>query len=210
MVERRESNLQMENSNVKQQQRSLKAPSYIVAAGDPVIPLWEDIKLFHIDDKLLDTSKQFVVCGISMMPRGIDDGDNLIADEIAINKDNLKEGQFYIIKVEPDYYLNEQPLYEFKLRCGIIYVGKSNDPEEIIGKLKKMDSQPEIWLDENQANLREKLKKARNIYPDEDLVLSCTYKYGELRYSFHKATAIKYIAKTIIPWQTPDKRILLN
>lgn len=211
MIERQESNHHTENLNVKQQRRSPRAPSYIVAAGDPVIPLWGDVRLFQIDDKLDEKSRQFAVSGCSMMPKGIEDGDNLIAKTIEIEKDKDIEGLFLIIEVSDDYYNeNEPPLYDYKLRCAIMYVGRQDNPDEIIKTLKTMDSQPGIWLQKNQDNLKEKLNKTRDKYPTEDLVLSCTYKFGELRYSFHKASAVKYVAETRIPWQNHDERISLN
>lgn len=181
-----------------------KAAPYMVTAGDPANDLIDDGRLIHLNQKLPDGKMQFVVCGISMTPRGIEDGDNLIGRPIG-DRQGIKEGQMLIIKVDPKYYPTEKPVYDYKLRCAIMAVDTGMDADAIIEQLKGKDSQPEIWLQENQDNLRAKLEKARSIYPTDKLMLSCTYREGKLCYSFHKIDAVEYIAETRIRREYPNE-----
>lgn len=191
---------------------NIKAPSYLVAAGDPAQNVVADGKLVPLDEEELEGNrKQFLVCGISMTPKDIDDGDRLICCPVLKNEDKqFKEGWFLVIKVDPKYYPDEYPIFEYKLRCSIAPIRKGMQVDEIINLLKSMDSQPEIWLEEYQKILREKLEKARRVYPDDSLILSCTYKNGDLRYSFHQVDAVEYIAETRIPRDLPTERIPLK
>lgn len=82
---------------------------------------------------------------------------------------------------------------------------QGEEADSIIRKLKEMDDHPEIWLSECQENLRAKLAKARSVYPDAKLVLSCTYKNGDLQYSFHKKDAVEYVTETRIQREYPHE-----
>ncbi len=189
--------------------RQVKAAPNMVAAGDPANNLDDDGRLIRLDKQLPEGYMQFIVCGISMTPKGIDDGDNLVCRPIADADFPMKKGMFLIIKVDPDYYKEECPVYDYKLRCAIMDVEQGEEADSIIGKLKDMDDHPEIWLPECQENLRAKLAKARSVYPDAKLVLSCTYKKGDLQYSFHKKDAVEYVAETRIQREYPHEGFAL-
>lgn len=182
----------------------------MVAAGDPANNLDDDGRLIRLDKPLPDGYVQFVVCGISMTPKGIDDGDNLICSPVDKASFFVKEGMFLIIKVDPDYYKDETPVYDYKLRCAIMAIEPGEQADAIIEKVKDIDSHPEIWLTKYQDNLRTKLNKARNVYPDAELVLSCTYKNGDLQYSFHKKDAVEYVAQTRIQREFPHEGFALD
>lgn len=181
----------------------------MVAAGDPANNLDDDGRLIKLDKQLPDGYMQFVVCGISMTPKGIDDGDNLVCRPVDDHDFPINRGMFLIIKVDPNYYKKEAPIYDYKLRCAIMEVEDDKKADDIIGIMKDMDDCPEIWLQECQNNLREKLAKARNVYPHDKLVLSCTYKQGDLQYSFHKKDAVEYIAETRIQREYPHEGFVL-
>ena len=171
-----------------------KADDFCVAAGDPVSESKNcggHIKLVE-HDEASNGDRLFVICGNSMSPKGIDDGDNLFGRKFNLGVDTIYEGDFLILKVDPDYYNGKTPNYDHKLRCAIMTVPKDWAEKRIIDEMKKMDSQPEIWLSSYQKCLHEKLEKARNHYKNKDLILSCTYKNGNLRYSFHDLDYIEY------------------
>lgn len=189
--------------------RQVKAAPNMVAAGDPANNLDDDGRLIRLDKQLPEGYMQFIVCGISMTPKGIDDGDNLICRPIADSDFPMKKRMFLIIKVDPDYYKEECPVYDYKLRYAIMDVEEGEEADSIIGKLKDIDDHPEIWLPECQENLRAKLAKTRSVYPDARLVLSCTYKNGDLQYSFHKKDAVEYVAETRIQREYPHEGFAL-
>lgn len=180
----------------------------MVAAGDPANNLDDDGHLIRLDKQLPDGYMQFIVCGISMTPKGIDDGDNLVCRPVTDHGFQVKKGMFLIIKVDPNYY-KEVPVYDYKLRCAIMDVECGEESDAIIAKMKDMDDCPEIWLPECQNNLKEKLAKARKAYPCDKLVLSCTYKQGDLQYSFHKKDAVEFIAETRIQREYPHEGFAL-
>jgi predicted nucleic acid-binding Zn ribbon protein len=181
----------------------------MVAAGDPTNNIDDDGRLIRLDKQLPDGYMQFVVCGTSMAPKGIDDGDNLVCKPVNSHDFLIKKGMFLIIKVDPNYYKEEVPIYDYKLRCAIMDVECGEKAGDIIMKMKDMDDCPEIWLPECQENLRKKMAKARSVYPLDKLVLSCTYKQGDLQYSFHKKDAVEFIAETRIQREYPHEGFAL-
>lgn len=185
------------------------AKDFCVAAGDPVGEVDADDSLLK-GEKLLSGQSQFVVCGNSMSPKGIDDGDNLIGNKFDLQVDEFHEGDFLILKVDPNYYEGETPNYSHKLRCAILRVPKDWTEKRIVEELKTMDSQPEIWLKSYRKCLHDKLEKARKHYSDRDLILSCTFKNGDLRYSFHDINYIEYKVVASIEVDSRTKRSFLN
>ena len=186
-----------------------KAPEHCVVAGDPASGTVSCLSTIDVGANIGEGKRQFVVCGNSMSPRNIDDGDNLITSPINAEKDIIQEGDFLVVRVDPTYYEGEIPLFDYKLRCAIMVVEQSWSDNDIIEKLKDMDSQPEIWLGMYQRNLREKFRKARHHYPTGKLMLSCTYKNGILRYSFHKLDFIAYRADELVKPEKPEEPIKL-
>lgn len=196
-------------ADILNEEQPKKAPEHCVVAGDPASGTVSCLSTINIGTKIGEDKRQFVVCGNSMSPRNIDDGDNLIASRINAESDIIKEGDFLVVKVDPSYYEGETPLFDFKLRCAIMIVEDGWSDDDIIKKLKDMDSQPEIWLGMYQRNLREKFHKARRHYPTGKLMLSCTYKNGILRYSFHKLDFIEYRADELVKPEKPEEPIKL-
>lgn len=84
--------------------RQVKAAPNMVAAGDPANNLDDDGRLIRLEKQLPVGYTQFIVCGISMTPKGIDDGDNIVCRPIADSDFPMKKGTFLIIKVDPAYY----------------------------------------------------------------------------------------------------------
>lgn len=187
-----------------------KADDCCVAAGDPVSEVNDCTGLIDINNNhFSDGLKQFVTCGNSMSPKDIDDGDNLLGRKFDMGADRINEGDFLILKVDPNYYSGETPNYLHKLRCAIMTVPKDWSEQMIIDKMKEMDSQPEIWLRSYQKGLRTKLDKARRHYKNTDLILSCTYKNGRLCYSFHDLRFVEYKVIAQIKRDNPEKIVNL-
>lgn len=196
-------------ADILNEEQVTKAPDCCVVAGDPASGSISNASPINTGVTLSENKRQFVVCGNSMSPRNIDDGDNLIVSLINPLRDPINEGDYLVVKVDPTYYEKEKPLFEYKLRCAIMVIEDGWTEDQIIEKLKEMDSQPEIWLGMYQRNLRKKFRKARRHYSDGELMLSCTYKNGILRYSFHKLDFIKYKADELIKPEKPERKIKL-
>lgn len=110
-----------------------KADDCCVVAGDPVSHVNNVTGLVDVKDiQLSDGLKQFVTCGNSMSPKDIDDGDNLIGRRFEMGADKTNEGDFLILKVDPNYYDGETPNYLHKVRCAIMTVPKDWSAEMII------------------------------------------------------------------------------
>lgn len=186
-----------------------KVESYLVAAGDPASSMPHYDHLIELEDSVRKGRKQFAVCGNSMSPLGIDDGDNVLANDFNTNNGDIREGDFLIVEVDPTYYEGERPNFEYKLRCAIMVVEESWSEEMIVNRLKQMDSQAEIWLKSYRNCLHEKYVKAKRHYNTGRLVLSATYKNGTLRYSFHRIDFVKYKAEAIVKQDTPETLLRL-
>ena len=186
-----------------------KVESYLVAAGDPASSMTHYDHLIELKDSVRMGRRQFAVCGNSMSPLGINDGDNILANDFNTNTGDIREGDFLIVKVDPTYYEGERPNYEYKLRCAIMIVEESWTEEMIVNRLKQMDSQAEIWLKSYRNCLHEKYLKAKKHYNTGRLVLSTTYKNGTLRYSFHRMDFVKYKAEAIVKQDSPETLLRL-
>jgi len=186
-----------------------KVESYLVAAGDPASSMTHYDHLIELKDSVRMGRRQFAVCGNSMSPLGIDDGDNILANDFNTNTGDIREGDFLIVKVDPTYYKGERPNYEYKLRCAIMIVEESWTEEMIVNRLKQMDSQAEIWLKSYRNCLHEKYLKAKKHYNTGRLVLSTTYKNGTLRYSFHRMDFVKYKVEAIVKQDSPETLLRL-
>lgn len=187
-----------------------KVESYLVAAGDPASSMPYYDHLIEIKESVKGGRRQFAVCGNSMSPLGIDDGDNILADSFAQEGgDSIREGDFLIVKVDPTYYEGEHPNFEYKMRCAIMEVEETWTEEMIVNRLKRMNSQSEIWLKSSQKCLHEKFEKAKKHYGTGKLVLSSTYKNGSLRYSFHRINFVEFKATAIVKQNAPEKVLSL-
>ena len=142
----------------------------------------------------------YTVEGSSMSPEGISNGDKLlcrIVDNDTIK--NIGKGKFVIIAVDPEYYQakNKELKYDYKLRHTLFRVPLGASCDELIDSLKKVTSS--IFLEENQENLRIKYDEVVKFYGNQrELMLSVTYRKGNLRYSFHPIDLIKYVAEYVL------------
>lgn len=182
---------------------------YLVTAGDPASSALCCDYLVKLDESLLENKKQFIICGNSMSPLGIDDGANVIASPFMSDTDIVNEDDFLIVEVDPDYYENERPNFKYKMRCAIMVVEDTWSKDDIINRLKSMDSQVEIWLSSNKKDLYKKYEKAKFHYQTGRLVLSKTYKNGKLRYSFHKLDFVRYKAVKMVKPNAPKEILSL-
>lgn len=180
--------------------RNLDAPKDTirrVAAGDPSLPIKNGVATYKIPATFVVNGKEekgseyeeYLVSGNSMCPEGICNGDYLLMKRN--EKGIFHEGDFLIIQVDENYnkkYNRKEPRYKFKLRKALLRVLPDMTDEDIIEKLK--DSHFEINLKEKQLYMKRKYAKAREAYPESELVFSITYHDGELCYSFHPTDLI--------------------
>ena len=123
-------------------------------------------------------------------------GDYLLSVPYHAN-DDIAKGTYLVIEVDKDYYRkfkHEEAIFKMKLRRSLLKVGPDKSLDQIISELKDKDHE-EIFLPRNQEILAEKFSLAKKAYPDDELMLSTTYKNGSLRYSFHPVRLIRYIVK---------------
>lgn len=183
-----------------------------VAAGDPTIGLApvkglgpdelpECIHLPSGEEVKVSNYTVFKVFGSSMSPEDIANGDFLLGSPVSIESaKSIKKGIFAIIQVDPEYYeaKNKNLKYPFKLRHTLYNIQERMPIDELIDTLKGVTTS--IVLPKKQKLLREKYEEAVKFYQDNSrqLMLSLTYKEGDLRYSFHPVDLIKYQAEYVL------------
>lgn len=185
-----------------------------VAAGDPtlsVTPL-KGLELLpdrvSCENSILNISgyrqseglRIFTVEGSSMSPEDISNGDKLLCREVEADaKKLIEQGKFVVIAVDREYYNSKgkELKFDYKLRYTLFKVPIGISIEQLIDSLKKITNS--IFLEENQKSLRIKYDEAIGFYGNKrELMLSVTYRKGELRYSFHPIDLIKYVAEYVL------------
>lgn len=185
-----------------------------VAAGDPTLSV-TPLKGFELlpdrvscENSMLDISgyrhaeepRIFTVEGSSMSPEDISNGDKLLCRKVEADATkSIEQGKFAVIAVDWEYYKskNKELKFDYKLRHTLFRVPIGISIEELIDSLKKITNS--IFLEENQKNLRTKYNEAIDFYKNKkELMLSVTYRKGELRYSFHPIDLIKYVAEYVL------------
>ena len=104
-----------------------------------------------------------------------------------------------VIAVDKKYYesKNKELKFDYKLRHTLFRVPVGISIEQLIDSLKKITNS--IFLEENQKNLEIKYNEAIGFYKDKkELMLSVTYRKGNLRYSFHPVDLIQYVAEYVL------------
>lgn len=196
--------------NVREESRKKTLSQNVVAAGDPaqegyngetetVLPetVSFDGKELNLNDFAIWT-----VDGYSMSPEDINNGDVLLCHPIASGlRGNIGYGKYVVIDVDPDYYAFKKKTLSFqkKLRKTLMKVSPDMDVETLMCELKKVDDS--VLLPENKKRLREKFKEIKSYYKNEELMLSLTYRDGELRYSFHPVSLIAFVADYVLSKQ---------
>ncbi|MBD5195130.1 MAG: hypothetical protein HDS87_05360 [Bacteroidales bacterium] len=168
-----------------------QAPDYYVAAGNPVkgVSLTDaSVEVFDCNNK-----RQLIVAGNSMAPRAIYDGDR-ITFTVYDNpqEEKIERGTFVVINVDEEYYRshNKKSKFKNKLRCAICKVDPDISYPKFLEAVKQVEQT--AYLEEYQKELENKFKDARAYYdPSEPLMLSVTYKNGEMHYSLHPVNLIK-------------------
>lgn len=165
---------------------------HLVAAGDPARTLYgidRDLTMPIEYASRLKDLKAFKICGSSMSPCGISNGDIIYVEDAP---EELRRNDFLVIAVDAKVY--PKPIkYKHKLRRFLMNVPKEESLEEIIAKLKAFHK--DILLPEYQQRLKRKFDKTKGFYPNEDLCLSITFRNGSLRYSFHPRGLVEYRVK---------------
>ena len=142
----------------------------------------------------------FTVEGSSMSPEDISNGDKLLCRKVDTDAAKLiGKGKFVVIAVDKKYYesKNKELKFDYKLRHTLFRVPVGISIEQLIDSLKKITNS--IFLEENQKNLEIKYNEAIGFYKDKkELMLSVTYRKGNLRYSFHPVDLIQYVAEYVL------------
>ena len=185
-----------------------------VAAGDPTLSVTPLKGLEMLPDRIpyensmLDISEYkqsenpliFTVEGSSMSPEDISNGDELLCRKVDTDAAKLiGKGKFVVIAVDKEYYdsKNKELKFDYKLRHTLFRVPVGISIEQLIDSLKKITNS--IFLEENQKNLEIKYNEAIGFYKDKkELMLSVTYRKGNLRYSFHPVDLIQYVAEYVL------------
>ena len=191
-----------------------EANALSVAAGDPTLSVTPLKGLEMLPDRIpcensmLDISEYkqsenpliFTVEGSSMSPEDISNGDKLLCRKVDTDAAKLiGKGKFVVIAVDKKYYesKNKELKFDYKLRHTLFRVPVGISIEQLIDSLKKITNS--IFLEENQKNLEIKYNEAIGFYKDKkELMLSVTYRKGNLRYSFHPVDLIQYVAEYVL------------
>ena len=174
-----------------------------VAAGDPSkVVLDRDASLllpesFVVDNVLhrLNDYIVFRVAGNSMYPQGISDGDFILTQELETAA-QVQLNDYIVITVDRETYKKyEDSSCDYKLRKALTTIDAGVNINNIIEELKGNKYQHDrIFLPKYQQRFKEKYNKTRELYPNDPLVVSITYRDGELFYSFHPRQFVMYKA----------------
>ena len=171
----------------------------LVAAGDPAKPLTAiavDIPISSAVRERVHGLEPFKVCGSSMSPCGISNGDIIYGEDI---KTPLKRNDFIVVEVDPKVY--DSPIkYRHKLRRYLMDVEKHETLDSVIKRLSVFHK--EILEPEFVKRLEKKYDKTTGQYPDDDFCLSITFRNGDLRYSFHPRRLVEYKVKFVVSSET--------
>lgn len=186
------------------------APADSVAAGDPAhgVQTANDSNclptIMSIDSELVETYKfhQFNVNGSSMSPERISNGDALLCSVVEKGeRGKVQSGEYVIVKADEEYYAkkNKRVRFDYKLRRTVCPVGQKESFEDLVDRLDKDDLEDSVLLDCNRTALREKFDESHRYYEDFDsMMLSVTYREGQIRYSFHPSSLIEYKAVYVV------------
>ena len=172
-----------------------KIDESLVAAGDPARTLSCIDKNMSMPigySAQLKGLKAYKICGSSMSPCGISNGDVIYVEKAP---SELHTNDFIVVGVDPKVY--QQPVrYMHKLRRYLMVAANDETLEGIIERLKIFHK--DILLPEYQQRLKKKYDKTKSFYPKEDLCLSITFRNGSLRYSFHPRRLVEYRVKYVV------------
>ncbi len=174
-----------------------------VAAGDPSkVVLDRDASLLLPESFIVDNNPYrlndytvFRVAGSSMYPQGISDGDFILTQELGTAA-QVQFNDYIVIAVDRETYKKfEDSSCDYKLRRALITIGVHDNIDEIVEVLKDEQYQHNrILLPKYQQRFKEKYNKTKELYPNDPLVASITYRDGELFYSFHPRRFVMFKA----------------
>lgn len=169
-------------------------PSKVVLDNDPSLQLREEFKIGNNDYRLSDFIV-FRVMGSSMNPQGIANGDFLLSKRV-LDDSPINPNEYIIIEVDRDTYKKyEDSTCNFKLRKALLPIRPNDDVDGIIESLKDPKIHHNaIFLDKYQIKFKKKYSKTRELYPNDVLISSVTYRDGELFYSFHPRRLVQFKA----------------
>ncbi|MDE6552625.1 MAG: hypothetical protein K2K98_06675 [Muribaculaceae bacterium] len=186
------------------------APANSVAAGDPAhgVQTSRDSDclppVINIGNEPVKTYDfhQFNVDGSSMSPERISNGDTLLCSMVSQEeRDSLPSGLYVIVKADKDYYARKHKHVRFdhKLRRTVTRVRKQESFEQLVARLESENIEDSVLLDCNKKALKEKFEESHRYYEDFDsMMLSVTYREGQIRYSFHPSSLIEYKAIYVV------------
>ena len=165
-------------------------PSKVVMDIDPAVQLSE---VFYIGEQQYRLSDYIVfeVAGKSMEPQGIANGDFLLTKEIG-EQEIIRLNDYIIIEVDPDVF--DDPECDYKLRKALIAINPDDNIEQMMETLRK-EGHHQLLLEKYQRLFKEKYNKTRQLYNQDTLIGSITYRDGEMKYSFHSRKFVKFRAE---------------
>lgn len=168
------------------------APAWYIAAGNPT-------KSVGLIDKKVEFEPgtqrmQLIVAGDSMSPRGIYAGDRITCAAIVDPlKEDIHRGTFISISVDEEYYRSnhKKSRFKYKLRCAICKIEGGLNYDEMLDVVR--EKEPAVYyIEEYRQEMERKFEEARKFYGiNEPLMLSITYKEGNMHYSFHPVRLIR-------------------
>lgn len=176
------------------------APSYYVAAGNPVTTPSPDsnpgdtLERPEALRKFAGTGVGFIVAGNSMRPKGIENTDALVCRDIEVEaRSRIKSHTFIVIKVDKEWYKNNRQsvAFDFKLRYTLDTFRGDCNFEDFYEQIKQKEDS--VLLPKNRRELKKKFEEALKWYGKErTFILSLTYKEGATHYSIHPAEFALY------------------
>ncbi|MDE6310858.1 MAG: S24 family peptidase [Muribaculaceae bacterium] len=186
------------------------APSCCVAAGDPAYGSQtggdrDNLPPYvRVNDEQVETARymNLIVDGSSMSPERISNGDFLLCTKIGDEeRENLGYGEHVVVKTDKDYYCkkNKPVRFDYKLRRTICKVKAGETYEQLVERIESENLEDSIFLSANKKMLKEKFSESHKYYDfSKSMMLSATYRDGEIRYSFHPVSLIEYKADYVV------------
>lgn len=180
----------------------------LVIAGNPakkIHPIELNESLTEKDEKLVQGLKRMKICGNSMAPCGIYNGD-VVYVESKSSSDIIRLNSFVILQVDKEKY-TEPVLFNHKLRRYLMDMSKDMSFDNVVENLTKFHKY--ILSRKYQERLHKKIQEKLQEYPEEkDFCISLTFREGSLRYSVHPRNLIEGCVKFVI--NTRENNTLLD
>ena len=175
---------------------SVPAPSYFVAAGNPVsgnVPSHDDTRPEALN-RFASDNIGFIVVGRSMSPKGIANSDAVACRPIEEGRrGKIPPHKFVVVKVDKEWYEKKRhtPMFDYKLRYTLGYTPAGADFDSFYKGISQEEDS--VLVERNKKELQCKFEEAMKYYGIEvPLILSLTFKEGMTHYSIHPAYLVEF------------------